>query len=459
MRSHCVLSFLTGHAPAAFANHARYADTHGYRHVCVDASDGPRSAQVQTLHRYEALLRALDGCPADGIVLLLGEDGLVVEPHALDRLMAGRDALLVGVEKGRPQTDVQFWRNTPATRERIYRIMQRCRLGGEPFVDAATVLGDEPVHPWHERIDDLYAVMHAGANIDPYWRRAATFALSLGDLHDSPSEASAAPRIREILCAHLEMSGLRGLAPFSFETPAVDASADRSTYAPHNAPQNAPGNVSARDVAFVMLYTPGIAGYGGIAESNLRQYCERHGYTFYVYRDTPAEIGLSGTGNWFKPWLLDAYLPHHEWVIWVDADVLILDHERPIDDLLRGRDRLLARDIGQWPFNSGVMGFRRTEGNAAMLRGLKARIRGLADRSSVYAHNGDQFYFIEAMKQSGLLDEADILSPLVINTPWFMVGPDSFIAHYYGMWTEMRTLVMAYDEARRLVRDSQRQEK
>ncbi|WP_175892796.1 galactosyl transferase GMA12/MNN10 domain protein [Burkholderia cepacia] len=438
MRSHYVLSFFAERAPEVFANHAWYAETHGYRHVFVDASSGPRGARVRTLHRYESLLHTLDGCPEGGVVLLLSEDAIVVGPCELDRLMAGRDSLLVGVESDRPQTDVQFWRNTPGTRARLYQIMRRCRLGGEPFVDVATLLDDEPVHPWHARIDDLYAVMHTGPNIDPYWSRVETFAISLGDLHPSSVEMGGAPRFRKILCEHLESCRVQDRPVLSFDVPAADVSPQRSTYAPGN------------EIAFVMLYTPAIASYGRIAERNLRQYCERHGYTLYVYRDTPDEIGLSGTGNWFKPWLLDAYLPYHEWIVWVDADVLILDHVRPIDDLLMGRDALLARDIGQWPFNSGVMGFRRTAGNATMLRELMARIRGLTDRSSVYAQNGDQFYFIETMEAAGLLDETDVMNPLAINTPWFMVGSESFIVHYYGMWTEMRTLVMAYDEAHRL---------
>lgn len=437
MRSHCVLSFFTGHAPEVRANHAWYAETQGYRHVFIDASAGPRNVQVRALHRYEALLDLLDNRPDDTLVLLLSEDALIVEPCSLDRLMKDRDALLVGVERDRPQADVQFWRNTPDTKASLYRIMQRCKLGGERLDDAVTPLDRELVHPWYVPIDGVNAVMHTGPNIDPYWSRTETFAISLADLHDPPTQTGSASRFRKILCDHLETSRMLHLPPFSFATPVGDGASQRSTYTP------------GREIAFVMLYTPGIANYGGIAERNLRLYSERHGYTFYVYRDTPAEIGLSGTGNWFKPWLLDAYLPHHEWIIWVDADVLVLDHDRPIDALLEGRDYLLARDIGQWPFNSGVMGFRRTAANAAMLRGLMTRIRGLTDRSSVYAQNGDQFYFIEAMQAAGLLDDRKILNPLVINTPWFMVGPDSFIVHYYGMWTEMRTLVMAYDDAHR----------
>ncbi|WP_124663503.1 hypothetical protein [Burkholderia sp. Bp8998] len=85
-----------------------------------------------------------------------------------------------------------------------------------------------------------------------------------------------------------------------------------------------------------------------------------------------------------------------------------------------------------------------------MLRGLMTRIRKPPDRSSVYAHDGDQFYFIEALNDAGFLADTDVLSPIVINTPRFMANRSTFVAHYYGMWTEMRALMMAYDEARRL---------
>ncbi|WEY43290.1 hypothetical protein [Paraburkholderia sp. SUR17] len=79
---------------------------------------------------------------------------------------------------------------------------------------------------------------------------------------------------------------------------------------------------------------------------------------------------------------------------------------------------------------------------------LMQRIAALPDRSGVYTGNGDQFYFIEVMRQHNLLDEDLIDSPLLLNTPWFMRGPHSFIVHYFGMWTQMRALMMAHDDRR-----------
>ena len=179
---------------------------------------------------------------------------------------------------------------------------------------------------------------------------------------------------------------------FSFDHDAAntpDEAAERSTYNP------------GRPIALMTLYTPNIGSYARVAERNFRRYCDTHGYTLYVHRDIPAEIGLNATGNWFKPWLLHAYLQHHEWVVWLDADVLIADQQKALAPLLEGRDWLLAHDLGQWAFNSGVMAFRRTERNDAMLRDMMTTIAALHDRSSVYASDGDQLHFIRAMERDG----------------------------------------------------------
>lgn len=92
------------------------------------------------------------------------------------------------------------------------------------------------------------------------------------------------------------------------------------------------------------------------------------------------------------------------------------------------------------------MGLRRTERNVAMLVDLMARIESVEDRSSVYASNGDQMYFIEAMRRADLIDDGQVLDTVTMNTPWMLRRADSFIVHYFGMWTELRALMMAHDE-------------
>ena len=88
-----VLSHFSHDAPASLENHRQYAQAHGYRHAIVDASAMPQALPLRPLHRYESLLHVLRGAQP-GAVLLLSEDAAIIGV-ALDRLMHGRDMLLV----------------------------------------------------------------------------------------------------------------------------------------------------------------------------------------------------------------------------------------------------------------------------------------------------------------------------------------------------------------------------
>ncbi|GAB6852496.1 galactosyl transferase GMA12/MNN10 domain protein [Paraburkholderia kururiensis] len=428
-----VLSCLTSAAPASLANHRHYAFAHGYRHELLDMACGPCGPQIQALQRYEHLLATLARLPEAALVLLLGENAAVVHPVPLPALMRGRDCLLVLTSGPTPQPNVQVWRNTATSRAQLAALAGRCRLGSEPFPGESALLAGLPSQPWHQTIDGICPVMSTGPNVEPRWSLVPTFAVSLDASTHSPPELGIVPRFRETLFSHINDCQLHARQPLRLDTPHAMPASTRQTFNP------------GRPVALVTLYTPGIACYGRLAEASFRHYCQRHGHTLHVYRDIPAELGLQGSGNWFKPWLLHAWLAHHEWVLWLDADVLVADPARPIEPLLDGRDCLLARDIGQWPFNSGIMGFRRTPATLALLADLMARIAAMPDRSGVYTANGDQFHFIAAMREHGLLQHTPIDSPLLFNTPWFMRSASSFLVHYFGMWTQMRALMMHAD--------------
>lgn len=431
-----VLSHFRRPAAASLDNHRHYARRLGYRHEYNDASEMTDRKPLCFFYKYEWLLDTLRRVREGQSVLLLGEDALIVEPLPLERMLEERDWLL-GRTAGHalPQVDVQIWRNTPAARAALAEIVLRCRLGGEALSSEAALFdGLETVH-YLTPINGFCPVMGAGYNYDPTWSRVPTFAISIDDAPEIPENKGVTPRFRDVLACHVNRHLASRLPLFDFSAYPAPQAGERSVYCPGSR------------IALTTLYTPNIGMYGRIAERNFRRYCEAHGYTLYVHRDIPREVGLNASGNWFKPWLLQAYLPHHEWVFWLDSDVLIADLDRPLEPMLEGRDWLLARDIGQWAFNSGVMGFRRTARNDAMLRALMSDIAGVVDRSSVYASNGDQMYFIEAMNRAGLLSEGTVLDSTAFNTPWMMRRPDSFIVHYYGMWPELRAMMMAHDDA------------
>ena len=432
-----VLSHFCRKAPASLANHHYYARQHGYRHISVDASAMPDGLQQRLLYKYEVLLNTLRNSESGELILLLSEDAAIVEPTALCGLMADRDWLLVRTSShSLPQADVQIWRNTTPVWEGRLQIIRKCRLGGKPVMSEAELFADLQTEHFTATMNGVCPVMQAGHNFDPLWSRVPTFAISIDDMPQCPENKGVSARYRDVLVEHVNQCRAAGLPMFSFPEHGIAETAERSIYNPGHA------------IALMTLYTPNIGSYARIAERNFRRYCEARGYTLYVHRDVPPEVGLNATGNWLKPWLLHGYLKHHDWVFWLDADVLIADQQRRLEPMLEGKDYLLAHDVGQWLFNSGVMGFRNTAQNDAMLRDLMSDIANLPDKSSVYASDGDQLYFIRALTRAGLLSEDAVMDLVALNTPWMFRRPDSFIVHYFGMWREMRTMMMTCDDLR-----------
>jgi len=423
-----VLSLLSDHAPGALANHRHYAREFGYRHIEIDLSDlSGSNKHLQWVYKYEALLRHLSRAAPNEILMLLSENAAILRPVALPDLMAGRDWLLTCAEGHIPQTDILIFRNTEPVRRKLADLVGRCRLGVALPENEGEMLHDFTICPQQFRVGDVYVVLPAAVNLECVWATWNSFSTCFRDeKHHRRLRAAAFELINECRT--------RATPFLSLANPGVHETETQSVYQPNHA------------IAIVMLYTPNIAQYGRIAEANIRQYCKRHGYTLYVHRDVPPRLNDGKTSaNWHKAALLHAYLPHHQWVFWLDADVLINDMNRRLEPLTRERDTVLARDIGTWAFNSGIMGFQRNQQNYDALARVIERCRNLDDRSHIYANQGDQYYFIDVFHSLPDFDATRIYDFIELNTPWVYRRPDSFMVHYIGMWEDNRALIMDYD--------------
>ncbi|WP_250436151.1 galactosyl transferase GMA12/MNN10 domain protein [Caballeronia sp. ATUFL_F2_KS9A] len=434
-----VISLFLHPSRAALDNHRHYAALHGYRHIVIDAADIYRNAPAQWLFKYESLLSEMHRAEEGEIVLLLSENAAIVEPVPLDFVLGERDWLLTRIKDVRPQPDVQIWRNTARVRAELLKVVNRCRFGS-PIPPIETDLLDAFDACTFPRVcgnarNPIYAVLAASGPLMPVWPRFRVFALAIAEEHADLSRTCVHPRLREALIEHLNAH--RNNHARAFE----DGASDESTMTAMSTCN--PG----RPVSITTVYTPEAAIYGRIAEANLREYCERHGYTLYVHREVPRRIAerLPMRGNWVKPFLLRENLPHHEWAFWLDADTLVNDLDRPLESFCSSRDLVLARDVGTWIFNSGVMGFRRTPANAALLDRVIASVENVDDKQSLVSGGGDQWHFNCAVSEQASLGSEDICSLVDINTPWGFRVPSSFLVHYHGMSPQMRALLMSYD--------------
>jgi len=421
-----VISLLFDHAPATLVNHRHYAREHGYRHVEIDLSElSGSSDHARWLYKYETLLRHLAQAHSNEIVLLLSENAAILRSMPLPEMMAGRDWLIVCVDSELPQTDVLMFRNTQAIREKVADLVERCRFGVVLPEREAGLLHAFTACPFQHRIgDDVHFVLPAAPNLDSIWAKWKVFSISVRDEKQHR-------RFRTALIEHINECRVRSVPYMTLADTGVRETSTHSVVQPN------------RPIALVALYTPNVANYGRIAETNFTRYCERHGYTLYVHRDIPAQLNDGKTsGNWFKAALLREYLPDHQWVFWLDADVLINDMNQRLEPFTHGRDSVLARDAGTWAFNSGIMGFQRNQQNYDALARVIDECAKLEDKSDVYASMGDQSRFVQTLEER---PDLHVSSFIDINTPWIYRRPDSFMVHYIGMWNDNRALLMDHD--------------
>jgi len=192
---------------------------------------------------------------------------------------------------------------------------------------------------------------------------------------------------------------------------------------------------------------PGIPApeYAKVSERNFREYAQHQDVTLYIHKAIPSELkGLHST--WTKPYLVLRHLPQHEYISWIDADMLISkDFRIPV-----GEDVVVYNDPGAWHFNAGFITFRNSEKTIAFLHVVIARCEALDDRSSLYINGSDQTQFIEEY----LVYFPDSLprSNLVANIPTVLDKlrePGAGLWHFMGLNPpSIRAIVMDYYDSR-----------
>jgi hypothetical protein len=144
--------------------------------------------------------------------------------------------------------------------------------------------------------------------------------------------------------------------------------------------------------ALVTLYTEEIKEYGKVCEESLKKFCLKNNHTLYVYRKVPEQLKRM-SGSWTKPYVLLKHIGQHDYIAWVDSDIIIGNKfENIFED-----DVSVFRDPSNWKFNSGFMVFKNTQKNYELLMDIVKEFSKLGDMKGVYSSGGDQKYFIEVI--------------------------------------------------------------
>jgi GR25 family glycosyltransferase involved in LPS biosynthesis len=185
------------------------------------------------------------------------------------------------------------------------------------------------------------------------------------------------------------------------------------------------------------------AEYAAVSDRNFREYAERQNVTLYLYKAIPEELkGLHST--WTKPYLVLRHLAEHEYLSWVDADILISRNFQ----LPEAEDVIVYNDPGAWLFNAGFMTFRNSAKTVEFLHAVISRSESIEDRSSLYVNGGDQTQFIEEFRLH--FPDSLPLSNLVANIPVVLDAirsPGPGLWHFMGLNPpSVRAVVMDYYE-------------
>jgi len=85
--------------------------------------------------------------------------------------------------------------------------------------------------------------------------------------------------------------------------------------------------------ALVTLYTANIKKWGKISAKNIARYAQKYNYPFYCFRES---LNKSMHPVWSKVLCILALMivkPNHEWILWIDADALIIDDEISLEEI------------------------------------------------------------------------------------------------------------------------------
>lgn len=148
--------------------------------------------------------------------------------------------------------------------------------------------------------------------------------------------------------------------------------------------------------ALVLLYTPEIKEFGIYSEINIKKYCQYNNITLYIYRDLTQQLKeLKVSGTWCKPWLLLENFDKHEYVGWIDSDILL---SKDYKMNFSGEISVYVDPV--FYFNAGFMIYKTTEKNKKLLNDVIQSFKSIdGELSGVYNHGGDQPRFIEKVKE------------------------------------------------------------
>ena len=188
------------------------------------------------------------------------------------------------------------------------------------------------------------------------------------------------------------------------------------------------GRATHMKIAIIQLYDDGRKGYGDLTGDAASRYCDRHGYTYIRYREM---IDPTLIPTWNKLLAVRKELPKFDWVLWLDADALIVNPGQRIEDIIApyesGKDMLFSTD--DQGLCAGVFFAKNTAWTSNFITAVLL-LGELPDCGHLYEQKTIRTLFEQyptVKEKIGLIPDS------VIHYPYSQFNPHAFIMHYWAI--------------------------
>jgi hypothetical protein len=181
-------------------------------------------------------------------------------------------------------------------------------------------------------------------------------------------------------------------------------------------------------IGIIQLYDDGRKGYGDLTGGVAETYCAKHGYTYVRYREL---LDPNLIPTWNKLIAVHKELPSFDWVLWLDADALIVNPENRIEDVIApyesGKDMLFSSD--NMGLCAGVFFARNTRWVSDFLTGVLA-VGELPDCGHLHEQKTIRTLFESYPK---VQEKIALIPDSVIHYPYSEFNPAAFVMHYWAI--------------------------
>jgi hypothetical protein len=184
-------------------------------------------------------------------------------------------------------------------------------------------------------------------------------------------------------------------------------------------------------ITFVMSYDKNFLTLGKACEEQMVRYCQRHGYKFRSMIPTaPGKLHPS----WNKIGLLrdEIETTESDWVIWVDADTVIVDPETSFHDILAPIKTPAWFSSVDDNICAGIFGLRPNDWSKKFLDTIWSLGQMREEVAALYQSRWEQGTIkMLASHFSWVSDNYCLIGEEIIQNPWSIYCQDAFMCHFW----------------------------